>query len=61
MIAPLRILQARAEARALLWQAGIFNAEEVLAPLYHYAIDNGISEEVADAIIRKAFELEVTP
>jgi hypothetical protein len=45
MIDPLRILQARAEARAMLFAASEFDLDEALAPLYSYAIESGVIEE----------------
>jgi hypothetical protein len=54
------ILQARAEARALLFATGEFDLHEALAPLLAYAMDSGcveaIGAEASFAIIRKAFE-----
>jgi hypothetical protein len=62
MIAPLRILQARAEARAYLWAAGEFTLDEALEPLYAYAIESGIASEYGTdqvaIMIDTAFELE---
>jgi hypothetical protein len=53
---PLLILQARAEARALLFRCCEYDDfEEALAPLEAYALENEIMDEGV-AIIRKAFE-----
>lgn len=57
-ISPLRILQARAEARAMLVRLGEIELEEALAPLEDYARESRIDSKLAVAIIRKAFELE---
>jgi hypothetical protein len=58
-VAPLLVLQARAEARALLYGASEFDLEEALEPLFLYAIDSGITHEfgvdTVMAIIRAAF------
>lgn len=57
---PLLVLQARAEARALLYKASEFDLEEALAPLYAYALDSGLHEQLDSeaifAIIHKPFE-----
>jgi hypothetical protein len=56
---PLLILEARAQARALLYGASEFDLEEALAPLLRYALDSGVVDEIgadsAYAIIRNAF------
>jgi hypothetical protein len=53
-------LQARAEARALLYKASEFDLEEALAPLYAYALDSGLHEQLDSeaffTIIHKPFE-----
>jgi len=54
------ILQARAQARALLFEAGEFGSlDEALQPLFDYALDSGIADEIgADAmftIVHQAF------
>ena len=45
-MSPFRILQARAEARALLYAANEFDLDEALAPLRAYAIESGIVDEI---------------
>jgi hypothetical protein len=53
---PLLVLQARAEARAMLYSACEFeDLDEAIAPLFAYAADNGIAEQTAADIIRTAF------
>jgi len=56
----LLILQARAEARALLYKASEFDLDEALAPLYRYALDSGLHDQIDSeaifAIIHKPFE-----
>ena len=43
---PLLVLQARTEARAILFEAGaIPTLGEALDPLYHYALHAGIVDE----------------
>ena len=60
---PLLILQARAEARALLYRVGEFDLEQATEPLYRYAVRSGIVNEFGmDTVInimRVAFEGEV--
>lgn len=61
-VLPLRVLQARAEARALLYAVGEYaDFEEATAPLRTYAVESGVVEQVgADAawsIIAVAFGL----
>ena len=41
----LMILQARAEARALLYSASEFDLEQATTPLYRYAVNSGIVNE----------------
>lgn len=59
MIDPLRILLSRAEARAVLYRAGEFDLYDAVAPLFVYADDAGIIEELGEAavlaLIRQAF------
>lgn len=55
-IAPLRILQERAEARFILYEAGDFDLFDALEPLYAYAEENKINAKVAMQIIRAAFQ-----
>jgi hypothetical protein len=56
----LLILQARAEARAILFAAGEFDLYEALEPLFAFANTSGIVDEIeadaALAIIRDAFK-----
>lgn len=58
-VSPLLVLQARAEARALLYADGEFNLEQAMQPLMQYALDTGIVDKVgaegAVAIIKRAF------
>src|SRR5262245_7100866 len=61
-VSPFLVLQARAEARAILWAAGEYaDVDEALAPLRAYAVDSGVVEQIgADAswaIINSAFGL----
>jgi hypothetical protein len=57
---PLLILQARAEARAMLYAANEFDLEEALAPLLRYAVKSGVADEIGGeatfAIIRDVFK-----
>lgn len=58
--APLLVLQARAEARAILYAAGEFEQlEEAIVPLLRYALDSGITDDIgaerAFAIVQAAF------
>jgi hypothetical protein len=59
MMHPLMILQARAEARAMLYGTGEFDLEEALAPLLSYALKSGVVDELGAersfAIIKTAF------
>jgi hypothetical protein len=56
----LLILQARAEARAKLYETSEFDLEEALAPLLAHALDAGVVDDIgaegAFAIIRQAFK-----
>jgi hypothetical protein len=54
-MSPLLVLQARAEARAMLFLACELDLDEALAPLEDYAIENEITDE-GFAIIRAAFK-----
>jgi hypothetical protein len=58
-IPPLRILEARAQARAHLYGYGVFELGEAIDPLLDYADDSGITEQLGDdaviAIICEAF------
>jgi hypothetical protein len=57
---PLAIFIARAEARALLWQAGEFDLHEAVDKLQADAERDGlvdrIGQDAVQAIIAKAFE-----
>jgi hypothetical protein len=60
MVNPLLILQARAEARARLFELGEFDSlDEALRPLFDFALESGIADGIgADAmfaIVHKAF------
>lgn len=56
---PMLVLQARAEARALLYGACEFDLEEAITPLMRYANDSGIVDQIgadrAFAIIKMEF------
>jgi len=58
---PFLVLQARAEARALLYRNHELELEEAIAPLSAYALSSGIVDQIgaaaAMAIIQKAFEV----
>jgi hypothetical protein len=59
-VAPLLVLQARAEARAILYAAGEFDGlEPAVVPLLQYAMDRGVTDDIgaerAYAIIKTAF------
>jgi hypothetical protein len=57
---PLLVLQARAEARALLYALGEFDFEQAIDPLFVYAIESGLLDEfgmeTVSNIVRAAFE-----
>lgn len=56
---PLLVLQARAEARAILYAACECELDEAITPLTRYALDSGIVDQLgaerAYAIIKTAF------
>ena len=54
-LSPIKVLQARAEARAILYFAGQFDFETAIEPLYLYAIESGINISLAREIIISAF------
>jgi hypothetical protein len=58
-VAPLLVLQARAEARALLYATCEFDLEAAIQPLLQYALDTGITDEIgvehAIAVVKAAF------
>jgi hypothetical protein len=62
MTSPFRILQARAEACAILVDAGELELEEAMAPLRTYALDAGLVDRLgADGvmlIINDAFGIQ---
>jgi hypothetical protein len=59
-MSPLLILQARAEARAVLYSASEFDLEQALVPLLNYAKRSRIVDEFGTettfAILRQAFK-----
>jgi hypothetical protein len=60
-IAPLLALQARAEARALLYQCCEFETiEQALAPLFADAVDLGLVDELGEAAIKAIIEAPFT-
>lgn len=60
-VSPLLVLQARAEARAILFAAGEFGPswDQAIQPLLQYALDSGVIDKVgaegAFGIIKQAF------
>jgi hypothetical protein len=58
-VSPLLVLQARAEARALLYATCEFDLEAAVQPLLQYALASGIVDQVgadgAFAIVKQAF------
>lgn len=52
---PLRILKARAEARAILFYqyCAYDDLEEAIAPLRHYALDSGLIDDIDAAEVMK--------
>lgn len=58
-VSPLLVLQARAEARAILYAACEFDIDEATAPLTRYALERGITDHIgadrAFAIVKAAF------
>jgi hypothetical protein len=54
-LSPIKVLQARAEARLLLHEAGQFDLEAAIEPLYLFAIEHGIAMSLAREIIAGAF------
>jgi len=56
-VAPLLVLQARAQARALLFANGeIASIEQAMLPLFRYAAEEDIPMPTAQAIIEQAFK-----
>ena len=60
-LSPIKVLQARAEARALLYDAGEFDLETAIEPLYLFAIEHGVSMSLAREIIGAIFRVEPDP
>ena len=54
-LSPIKVLQARAEARAYLYFAGQFDFETAIESLYTYAIENGLSMSLAREIVEGVF------
>ena len=54
-LSPIKVLQARAEARLYLYQCGQFDLEAAVEPLYIFAIESGISLSLARQIIHGVF------
>ncbi|HXG97310.1 MAG TPA: hypothetical protein VNJ06_09415 [Gemmatimonadales bacterium] len=54
-VQPLLVLQARAEARAVLYAACECDLEAAIAPLMQYAIASGIEDQITATIIKAAF------
>lgn len=57
-VPPLLVLQARAEARYLLYLAGEFDLGEATDPLLAYARKERIADPIAHRIINRAFGLQ---
>jgi hypothetical protein len=57
----LRVLQARAEARALLVRLEKLELEQAIDALWRDALDHGIDEQIAAAVIFSAFEGMIAP
>lgn len=59
IVSPLLVLQARAEARAVLYAANEFDLADALAPLHAFAVASGMVEQFGSdtvwAIIKAAF------
>lgn len=45
-LSPIRILHARAQARALLWQAGEMSIAELIDGLAEFADESGVTREL---------------
>jgi hypothetical protein len=60
---PYMVLRARAEVRAMLYLFGVFDEREALLPLYRYAVESDLVDEIGedqvDTIIRMAFGIEL--
>ena len=54
-LSSIKVLQARAEARAYLYFCGQFDFETAVEPLYVYAIENGLNISLAREIIAGVF------
>ena len=61
-VSPFLVLQARAEARAILYHAFEFDLEEAQAPLFDHALKTGIVDDIGAAatmaIIDAAFGID---
>lgn len=59
MVPPLIVLQARAEARAILYAHCEIDLDHAVRPLLQYALDSGIVDQIgadrAFAIVKTAF------
>lgn len=56
-VAPIRVLQARAEARALLFANAEYDTlDEAIAPLMRYAHQHGLIEQLGAAAIYALIE-----
>jgi hypothetical protein len=56
-VAPLLALQARAEARALLWRCCTFETiEQALAPLFDDATRQGLVDRYGEAFVKALIE-----
>ena len=54
---PQMVLRARAEARGYLWRIGEFDADEATAPLYVYAVESGLVDEIGAEACRMLIEI----
>jgi hypothetical protein len=51
MLPPINVLRARAEARAVLFAAGVFPIEEAMQPLLVYAEQSGLIKQFGQAVV----------
>ena len=58
---PIKLLQARTEARAILYDAGHFDLDTAIEPLFLFAIEAGIPISLARDIIGACFRLDPDP
>jgi hypothetical protein len=60
MTSPILVLQARAEARAILFAESVFDIEAAIIPLREYADRSGLTDKLGvpaiDQIIHAAFK-----